>query len=53
MAVRAWNAMGGVIDWSAVPIFIDLYGVADPEIFVAALCAVRDIQMGRSGNGGA
>ncbi|NMQ28481.1 hypothetical protein E4Q23_12400 [Candidatus Accumulibacter phosphatis] len=29
-AVQAWNLMGG-IDWSALPIVIDLLGVSDPE----------------------
>ena len=42
-AVEAWNLMGG-IDWSALPIVIDLLGVSDPEALIAQLVAIRDYQ---------
>jgi hypothetical protein len=35
--------MGG-IDWSALPIVIDLLGVSDPEALIAQLVAIRDYQ---------
>ena len=35
--------MGG-IDWSALPIVIDLLGVADPEALITQLVAIRDHQ---------
>lgn len=40
----AWNAMGGRVDWPAVPILIDLYDVIDVEAFLEALFAIRNIQ---------
>ena len=40
----AWNAMGGRVDWPAVPILIDLYDVTDVETFLEALLAIRDLQ---------
>ena len=42
-AVQAWNLMGG-IDWSALPIVIDLLGVSDPEALITQLVAIRDHQ---------
>ncbi|HRI90385.1 MAG TPA: hypothetical protein PLS93_01885 [Accumulibacter sp.] len=35
--------MGG-IDWSALPIVIDLLGVSDPETLITQLVAIRDHQ---------
>lgn len=35
--------MGG-IDWSALPIVIDLLGVSDPEPLITQLVAIRDHQ---------
>lgn len=35
--------MGG-IDWSALPMVIDLLGVSDPETLIAQLVAIRDHQ---------
>ena len=33
--------MGGCIDWAAMPILIDVYGVEDVELFIAKLDAIR------------
>ena len=33
--------MGG-IDWAALPIIIEIYGISDVEVFVAKLNAIRD-----------
>lgn len=34
--------MGGQIDWTALPIIVDLYGVEDVETFIAKLVAIRE-----------
>ncbi len=44
LAVRAWNLMGGCIDWSALPIICDLLGVSDPEMLVSQLVLIRNAQ---------
>jgi hypothetical protein len=41
-ALQAWNGMGGLIDWNAVPVFCELYGIEDVELFIAHLTAIRD-----------
>ncbi len=35
--------MGG-IDWSALPIVVDLLGIADPDILIHQLVTIRDFQ---------
>lgn len=40
--VRAWNLMGGQIDWSALPIIADIVGFSDIETLLDQLCALRD-----------
>lgn len=44
LAVRAWNWMGGQIDWAGLPLVADLLGVDDLEILVEQLAALRDWQ---------
>lgn len=34
--------MDGTIDWSAIPIIVDLYGIEDVEMFIAKLHAIRE-----------
>lgn len=34
--------MGGQIDWAALPVIVELYGIADVEIFITQLVAIRD-----------
>jgi hypothetical protein len=34
--------MGGQIDWAALPVIIELYGINDVEVFIAQLAAIRD-----------
>lgn len=36
--------MGGCIDWAAIPIIVDLLGIADPEALIMQLIAIRDHQ---------
>jgi hypothetical protein len=43
LAIRAWNVMGG-IDWAALPIVCELFGVADPDLLIHQLVAIRDSQ---------
>ena len=44
LAVRAWNLMGGAIDWAALEVIQELYGITDPELFIHHLAAIRDHQ---------
>lgn len=34
--------MGGQLDWSALPVVAELLGVADVEILIHQLVAIRD-----------
>lgn len=40
--VMAWNLMGGELDWSALPVVVDLMGEEDPESLIRALITVRN-----------
>jgi hypothetical protein len=42
MAVRAWNWMGGQIDWAGLPLVAELLGVVYLEILIEQLAALRD-----------
>ena len=44
LAVRAWNLMGGEINWSALDPVSEMLGYAQPEILIAQLTAIRDHQ---------
>lgn len=37
LAVQLWNAMGGKIDWAALPLLCGLHDVADPEAMIERL----------------
>lgn len=44
--------MGGQIEWTAVPLFVELYGVVDVDVFVAELVAIRQhFQLRQQANG--
>jgi hypothetical protein len=43
-AIRAWNLMGGAIDWTALSVIAEMLGVEDVEAFVVRLAAIRDWQ---------
>lgn len=34
--------MGGQIDWSALPVIVELYGIDDVGVFIAKLDAIRE-----------
>ena len=34
--------MGGQIDWDALPVIVEIYGISDIEVFIAKLDAIRD-----------
>ncbi len=40
--IRAWNYMGGQIDWSALPRLADMLGFEDIEVLLEQLTALRD-----------
>ncbi len=42
LALRAWDLMGGEINWSAFPMVIALLGIDDVDLFVVRLVAIQD-----------
>lgn len=42
LAIRAWEMMGGELNWPALPLIVELLVVDDVSIFVTHLCAIRD-----------
>jgi len=34
--------MGGVLDWGALPLMVELFGVDELEVFIDQLVAIRD-----------
>ena len=42
IALQAWNMMGGEIDWVALPIVIELFGIENVPDFVDALITIRN-----------
>lgn len=34
--------MDGRIDWAAIPVIVDLYGIEDVEMFIDKLSAIRE-----------
>jgi len=44
LSVKVWNAMGGTIDWNALPILTEIYGVKDIEALIAQLIVMRDFE---------
>jgi hypothetical protein len=40
--IRAWNLLGGVLDWNGISVMCDLLGFDDPEILIRGLVIVRD-----------
>lgn len=47
LATRAWNMMGGSIDWAALPVVIEMLGITDAERLLVELFAIRDFQADR------
>lgn len=43
-AVKAWNLMGCRLDWAALPIVAELFGIDDVETLITQLVALRDHQ---------
>jgi len=41
LAIRAWNLMGGAIDWAALPLVVARLGVDDVDLLITHLCAIR------------
>lgn len=48
IARRAWNLMGGEINWAALPVVAELFGIEDIEPFLMQLVAIRDWQRDNS-----
>jgi len=41
--------MGGEMQWTALPFLSDLHGIDDPELLIAQLIAIRDVQGNKYG----
>lgn len=41
MILEAWSLMDRRIDWAALPMVVELFGITDVERFIAELTAVR------------
>lgn len=44
--------MQGAIDWAAIPIICDMFGIEDPEQFVYDLVIIRDHMTKEAKKGG-
>jgi hypothetical protein len=42
LAIRAWNFMGACIEWAALDVVIEKFGVLDVDTFITQLVALRD-----------
>ncbi len=42
LASKAWNVMGGEINWSALPVVVEMLGIDDVETFIAELHAIGE-----------
>lgn len=42
LALRAWELMGGEINWAALPLIVELLGVDDVRMFVLHLTVIRN-----------
>lgn len=47
LAVQIWNVMNG-LDWSALPVLVELHGVTDIEALLDALLWIYEYQRRRS-----
>jgi len=41
LTIHAWNLMGG-LDWTALPLVVEMLGIRDIEPFIYQLVAIRD-----------
>lgn len=46
--MEAWNLMGG-LDWAALPVVVEMFGVEDVEVFVQELVAIREFKRSNPG----
>jgi hypothetical protein len=46
--VRIWNEARG-LDWQALPLLVDVHGIADVELLIAELVAIREFMEERNG----
>jgi hypothetical protein len=42
LAIRAWNTLGGRIDWIGIDVVSELLGIEDIEMLIAQLETIRD-----------
>jgi hypothetical protein len=42
LAIKAWNLLGGVLDWSGLSLVAEILGYDDIELLIAQLVAIRD-----------
>jgi hypothetical protein len=44
LAIKAWNWLGGQIDWAGLPMVAELLGIDDLEVLIVQLTIIRDSQ---------
>lgn len=42
LSIKAWNLLGGQIDWAGLPVVVEILGVKDPELLVLDLITIRE-----------
>jgi hypothetical protein len=42
VAIKAWNLLGGVIDWAGLPVVAALVGAENIELLIRHLVLIRD-----------
>jgi len=43
-AVEVWNMLGGELDWTALPILVELLAIQDADTLIRDLLVIRDEQ---------
>lgn len=44
LAVKAWNLLGGAVDWVGLPIVAELLGVVDLELLIRQMVLIREFK---------
>jgi hypothetical protein len=44
LAIKAWNWLGGQLDWSGLPLVAEILGIDDLEVLIVQLAIIRDSQ---------
>jgi len=42
LSIKAWNLLGGQIDWAGLPVVAEMLGIDDIELLVMQMMQIRD-----------